>query len=89
MFSVFHSLDQHFDPLLGPQGAGTSPDGNAGPVDGGILDLSLMDRILELRREDLPAVVQPGVTREQLNVELNDAGSFFPVDPGADATIGG
>ena len=71
-------------------GAGSSLEGHVIPVAGGIsLDLTRMNRILELRPEDLTATVQTGVTRLQLDAAAGPHGLFFPVDPGADATLGG
>ena len=71
-------------------GAGTSLEGHTIPVRGGIvLDLTRMDAILELRPGDLQATVQAGVTRSALNAAAAEHGLQFPVDPGADATLGG
>jgi D-lactate dehydrogenase (cytochrome) len=73
-----------------PIGVGTSLEGNAGAVTGAVsVDLSGMDRVVEIVPEDLLCVVESGVTRERLNEELRATGLFFPIDPGANATLGG
>jgi len=71
-------------------GAGTSLEGNSTPMYGGVsLDVSQMDKVLRISQEDLDCTLQPGVRRKQLNEILATHGLFFPVDPGADATLGG
>ncbi|PKO41635.1 MAG: 2-hydroxy-acid oxidase [Betaproteobacteria bacterium HGW-Betaproteobacteria-3] len=73
-----------------PFGVGSSLEGHLLAVQGGIsIDVSRMNKVLAIHAEDLTVTVQPGVTRKQLNEEIKSTGLFFPIDPGADASIGG
>ncbi|MES2537185.1 MAG: FAD-linked oxidase C-terminal domain-containing protein [Pseudomonadota bacterium] len=79
----------HTVPIIA-YGTGTSLEGHVLAVQGGItIDLSQMNRMVAIHAEDLTATVQAGVTRKQLNLEIKDTGLFFPIDPGADASLGG
>ena len=81
--------DQYGVPVIA-YGAGSSLEGHLLAVQGGItIDVSRMSRVLSVNTEDLTITVQPGITRKALNEAIKDTGFFFPIDPGADASIGG
>ncbi|MEF7616772.1 FAD-linked oxidase C-terminal domain-containing protein [Aquincola sp. MAHUQ-54] len=87
--AVVQLAHAHAVPVI-PYGVGSSLEGHLLAVQGGVsIDLSRMNRVLRINAEDLTVTVQAGVTRTQLNREIKDTGLFFPIDPGADASIGG
>ena len=86
---VIKICNEYRCPII-PFGVGSSFEGHINAPYGGIsIDMNNMNKILNIYQEDLLVVVQPGVTREQLNTHLRDTGLFFPIDPGANASIGG
>jgi D-lactate dehydrogenase (cytochrome) len=87
--AVLRLADAHAVPVIA-YGTGSSLEGHLLAVQGGVsVDVSRMMKIVQLHPEDLTVTVQAGVTREQLNREIRDSGLFFPIDPGANASLGG
>jgi D-lactate dehydrogenase (cytochrome) len=87
--AVLRLADAHAVPVIA-YGTGSSLEGHLLAVQGGVsVDVSRMTKIVQLHPEDLTVTVQAGVTREQLNREIRDSGLFFPIDPGANASLGG
>jgi D-lactate dehydrogenase (cytochrome) len=83
-------LAGEYDAPVIPFGVGSSLEGHLLAVQGGIsVDVQRMNKVLSVNPEDLTVTVQPGVTRKQLNDEIRSTGLFFPIDPGADASLGG
>jgi D-lactate dehydrogenase (cytochrome) len=87
--AIVQTCAEHRVPVI-PFGTGTSLEGHVNAPGGGIsVDTTRMNRILSVNAEDLDCTIEPGVTREDLNAHLRDSGLFFPIDPGANASLGG
>lgn len=87
--TVVRTCAAHTVPLI-PFGTGSSLEGHVNAPNGGIsVDFTRMNKVLSVNAEDLDCTVEPGITREELNTYLRDTGLFFPIDPGANASIGG
>ncbi|WP_111786507.1 FAD-linked oxidase C-terminal domain-containing protein [Brucella pituitosa] len=86
---VVRTCAEHKVPVIA-FGAGSSLEGQVNAPAGGVsIDLTQMNRVLAVHAEDLDCVIEPGITRRELNEYLRDTGLFFPIDPGANATLGG
>jgi D-lactate dehydrogenase (cytochrome) len=87
--AIVHICAEHRVPVI-PFGTGTSLEGQVNAPRGGVsIDFRDMNRVLAVHAEDLDCVIEPGITRKALNEHLRDSGLFFPIDPGADASLGG
>ena len=89
ILEIVNACSKYKCPII-PFAVGSSLEGHVNAPFGGIsIDLNKMNKILQVNQEDMDVIIEPGVTREQLNEHLRDTGLFFPIDPGANASLGG